>query len=312
VTQAYRPASDLRLWAALAHASALLFGIGMVVPVIVWSSQRQKSTYAAFQALQALGYQVISFLVWLLLSLVLPLVALPVLTPYLKVDPTSIESIQSLQLGLVPNLLINGIMFGFLGLYALVALAAAGFTLVGREFHYPFMGKRLERYLEFQSDKPEIIGSMNDGHEDRWVAAMGHAIVIFPLWGMLLPLVTWLVGKRRSHWLHFQSVQALVYQAFVNVLFILISVIGVFSLIGLVALTIFIDQLSTSVLLIGMLFFLLLMLFVLLLLLIIPIFHIWGQVAAVRIVQGRDYLYPLLGRLLCKRMPEIAPVQVGK
>jgi uncharacterized Tic20 family protein len=48
-----KPASEERIIAALAHLSALALGIGMVVPAILWTSQREKSKYAAFQSLQA-------------------------------------------------------------------------------------------------------------------------------------------------------------------------------------------------------------------------------------------------------------------
>jgi hypothetical protein len=46
--------TENRLLAALAHASAAAQGIGVLVGVLVYISQRDKSRYAAFQGLQAL------------------------------------------------------------------------------------------------------------------------------------------------------------------------------------------------------------------------------------------------------------------
>ncbi len=60
--------SDDRIWAALAHASALLMFVGPLVPLIICESQRKKSNYAAFQALQAMAYQALFFWVWMLVA----------------------------------------------------------------------------------------------------------------------------------------------------------------------------------------------------------------------------------------------------
>ena len=53
--------SDELTWAALAHASALLnvFGGvgGLIAALVIWLTQREKSAWVAFQALQALVFQ---------------------------------------------------------------------------------------------------------------------------------------------------------------------------------------------------------------------------------------------------------------
>ena len=61
--------TENRLLAALAHGSVVAQGIGILVGVLVYITQRDKSRYAAFQALQAAVFQlanlIITIGVWL-------------------------------------------------------------------------------------------------------------------------------------------------------------------------------------------------------------------------------------------------------
>ena len=60
-TSATSHSSDERTWATLAHASALLnvFGGvgGIIAALVIWLTQREKSAWVGFQALQALVFQ---------------------------------------------------------------------------------------------------------------------------------------------------------------------------------------------------------------------------------------------------------------
>ncbi len=53
------PSSDERVMAALCHASIVLSLIGLVVPIVMWATQKDKSRYVAFQALQAVAFQLL-------------------------------------------------------------------------------------------------------------------------------------------------------------------------------------------------------------------------------------------------------------
>jgi uncharacterized membrane protein len=57
--------TENRLLAALAHGSVVAQGIGILVGVLVYITQRDKSRYAAFQALQAAVFQLISLVITL-------------------------------------------------------------------------------------------------------------------------------------------------------------------------------------------------------------------------------------------------------
>ena len=56
------PSTENRLLAALAHGSVIVQGIGIIVGVLVYINQREKSRFTAFQALQAAVYQMIGLI----------------------------------------------------------------------------------------------------------------------------------------------------------------------------------------------------------------------------------------------------------
>ncbi|MCX6035630.1 MAG: DUF4870 domain-containing protein [Chloroflexi bacterium] len=57
--------SDERTWAALAHGCALLVlagGVGgIIAALVIWLTQKEKSAWAAFHALQSLVFQAASY-----------------------------------------------------------------------------------------------------------------------------------------------------------------------------------------------------------------------------------------------------------
>ena len=58
------PTQDERILAALAHGSILLPLWGLIGAVIIWVTQREKSRFIRFQALQATVYQIVLILSW--------------------------------------------------------------------------------------------------------------------------------------------------------------------------------------------------------------------------------------------------------
>ncbi|MFQ6058992.1 MAG: DUF4870 domain-containing protein [Anaerolineae bacterium] len=142
------PTQDERVLAALAHGSILLglvsngFG-GIVAALIIWLLQREKSAYVAFQALQAMVYQLLGLVVaiaawgcWMFTffaSIFIPLLARP--GAYEEAPPVSM--FIGLALMLVP--------LGLMGLWALYGLWGALRTYQGADFKYLIIGRMLER-----------------------------------------------------------------------------------------------------------------------------------------------------------------------
>lgn len=294
------PTTEDRVWTVLAHLSALSLGMGIVVPVIGWSDQRRKSNYASFQCLQALGYQSLGFTVWALLLLLVTVIGILILLLTSEEGGMSLNGL--LSAGAVVFLLL---ILGLFSLYLVLPMIAAVACALGKDFRYPILGNQLAQYLEYET------GSDSDGqewlqeiHEFRWVAAMGHFSILILLWGMLAPLTAWMVQGRRSPFLRFQSVQALAYQAMTTVI-LLIG--GIFYILGFAFLFTVMSQGGTDVI-IAMGIPVLIVFggsvtcsFVLLLL--VPLLHILGQWAGYRVLKGDDFRYPLLGRLVDRWIP---------
>lgn len=56
------PTQDERIMAALAHVTVIWPTLGMIAPIVIWGTQREKSPFVGFQALQAAAYQFILIL----------------------------------------------------------------------------------------------------------------------------------------------------------------------------------------------------------------------------------------------------------
>lgn len=139
--------SDERLMAAMAHGSIMIPYIGLLAPIFIWVTQKDKSEFVRFQALQALAFQVLLIAVSILGfacyfgSFIIPFIATAVL-----------QTTHSSNLG--PEALLMVLPFLVFGLIGLLSLAlgiygivAAVMNLTGKDFRYIFIADMVERYL---------------------------------------------------------------------------------------------------------------------------------------------------------------------
>jgi uncharacterized Tic20 family protein len=308
------PTPEERIWAVLSHLSALAFGMGMMLPILGWSEQRGKSKYASFQSLQALGYQSLGYTVWLLSYLVLLIVflILIMIESFLETKSGTTNG----TLSVIGSGLFLLVFFGTLAIYLLLPAIAAIACGFGKNFHYPILGARLARYLEYGDETAEL----RDEHQERWVAAMGHFSVIILFWGLFVPLTTWILQRRQNTFLKFQAIQTTVYQLFVNALYVAAMILSFVATIPLMIWTVLDGSFDNNsvILIVGGIIFLLTMLVGFLVLLAIPLFHILGQWAGYRELKGDNYRYPLIGKLVEKYLTksygiqELAPEPSGE
>lgn len=288
------PTTEERIWAVLSHLSAVTFGMGILLPVIGWAEQKRKSNYAAFQCLQALGYQSLGYTVWLLSYLGLFTVFLIIVIAFSFQAETAGESFDPF---LGPwFFLVFVLIFGSRAFYIILPIIAAIACALGKEFRYPYMGNRLARYLEYDSTKEDWL---SEDHENRWVAAMGHFSVIITLWGMLVPLTALLTQGKQNLFLKFQSIQTLIFQA-VTLILLFVALFVYFSGFFLVFAAMgFIEaQFGSSSVMIILILFVVVSLVAAAIFLAIPMLHILGQWAGYRVLKGDDYRYPLIGKLV--------------
>jgi hypothetical protein len=149
---------DERTMAALAHASVVLTFVlalgtgglggllGVLVPLLIWLTYKEKSAYVSFQALQATVFQAVSIL--------LMVVVLAVSIILIVVGWTISGALTAVLIGLclMPFALLITVVLALLVLILPLAqlgygLYAAYETYQGRDFRYWLVGESLEKEM---------------------------------------------------------------------------------------------------------------------------------------------------------------------
>jgi uncharacterized Tic20 family protein len=135
-----------QIMAALAHLTIMLPVMGVIAPIVIWVTQKDKSQFVAFQALQAVIYQLLLFLGYLVgmtlyMCSIFSMVAIaPSLSESGHMDPFALFGLFSpfIIFGLI---MIVGIVYILYGIYASIRI------FQGHDFRYVLIGKKLEQYL---------------------------------------------------------------------------------------------------------------------------------------------------------------------
>lgn len=134
--------------AGLAHISAFLPTVGILAPVIIWATQKDKSRYVYGQALQAIAYHISMILFFFLgmacymATFVAGFVAVP-----LSALSTSSDSPFFLAGFFAPFLVMGLLMLGW-AIFIVYAVIAAILTFQGKDFRYIIIGRMVERFMQ--------------------------------------------------------------------------------------------------------------------------------------------------------------------
>jgi uncharacterized Tic20 family protein len=149
------PSQDERVMAALAQISVLVPFLGVIAPIVIWVTQKDKSRYVAFQSLQAIAFQLTMILAWFvgmgcyMCSFFSMFFAIPLAS---SLDPS--QSINPLfGMTMFTPFIIFGLIFlgGFL--FILYGIVAAVMTFQGKPFRYAIIGRRVEQFLQSKEDE---------------------------------------------------------------------------------------------------------------------------------------------------------------
>jgi uncharacterized Tic20 family protein len=136
-------ATDERIMAALAHGGVLLPMTGVIVPIVIWVTQKDKSRYVAFQSFQAMLYQLVLILMWFAgmacyMGSFFAMFGGALLSE--SYGQTALDNVfPFIPMGIFGMLMCGGLFFVVYG------LVAAVMTLMGRDFRYLFVGRLAER-----------------------------------------------------------------------------------------------------------------------------------------------------------------------
>lgn len=135
---------DDRIMAAIAHVTVMLPMMGILAPIVIWVTQKDKSRFVAFQSLQALTYQLFMILAWFV-GMIIYVASFAIVIPLSESFTISVSPIGRVLI-FIPFLVI-GILF--LGYFIMMVYGVEGAVRVlqGRDFRYILLGERLERYI---------------------------------------------------------------------------------------------------------------------------------------------------------------------
>ena len=144
------PTQDERLMAALAHASTLLPMMGVIAPIIIWVTQKEKSKYVAFQSLQALAFQLTMMLAWFvgMGCYMMSFFGMFLLIPFSSSSSNTrnLDPVSGMGF-LLPFLVMAFISIGALFFIGYGIVGAVN-TFQGKPFRYVIIGKKGEDFLQ--------------------------------------------------------------------------------------------------------------------------------------------------------------------
>lgn len=143
------PAQNDRIMAALAHISALLPLMGVIAPIIIWATQKDKSEFVAFQALQAVAYQLLMIFAWFvgMGCYMLSFFSTFLTIPFAESGGSSSVS-PFFMLGFFIPFIIFGLIFMGGAIFILYGIVGAVMTFQGKNFRYMILGNWLAGYLQ--------------------------------------------------------------------------------------------------------------------------------------------------------------------
>ncbi len=148
------PSQNDKIMAALAHISAVLPLIGVIAPTIIWATQKDKSEYVGFQALQAVAYQLVMILAWFIgmgcymISFLTTFLTIPFSGGTSEANP---PSSPLFMVGFIFPFLVFGLIFIGGAIFVIYGIIGAINVFQGKNFRYIIIGNYLTNYLQKKS-----------------------------------------------------------------------------------------------------------------------------------------------------------------
>ena len=146
---------DERIMAGLSHISIIIPMAGLVAPIVIWVTQKDKSEYVAFQSLQALAYQISLILLYMIgwacygVSFFGMFLTIPFMPPE---GSTEAPSPFFFVFMFLPFIIMGLIFLVFiaLGFYGVIG---GVLCFKGQPFRYSVIGKMVERFRDNKENK---------------------------------------------------------------------------------------------------------------------------------------------------------------
>jgi uncharacterized Tic20 family protein len=135
---------EIRLLAAISHAAVLFTNIGFIIPIVIYLTQKKKSSYLGFQALQALIWQVVMFVFTILTS---SCMVGSIFIPVLLTTASQNERFIGFSGGGIFIAMMISVFLMIFGNLAFIIYGIIGavMTYQGKDFRYVLIGNRIEK-----------------------------------------------------------------------------------------------------------------------------------------------------------------------
>ncbi len=134
-----KKSSENRLLAAIAHATVITQGLGILISIIIYRHLRDRAPEQAFQALQAAAFQLVALLAVIISWIVWTFFYFLSFIPMMNLGPT--DAPPPIFWIALASMIIPLLIMIFFVIYGLVGGVRA---LSGKPFKYPLIGNWLE------------------------------------------------------------------------------------------------------------------------------------------------------------------------
>jgi uncharacterized Tic20 family protein len=127
--------SDEKLMSLISHLAVVIPNIGVIAPIVIWITQRDKSKFVRFNAIQAIFFQLVLFIL-IMLSVFIGIILMAIAIPLMREEPGVLFWVSM------------GVIYLFVPLwfiFSIYAVVAGIKSFKGIIFRYPIIGRIIER-----------------------------------------------------------------------------------------------------------------------------------------------------------------------
>ena len=153
MSEQYHPSlttQDERIMAGLSHLSIIIPMVGLLAPITIWVTQREKSEYVAFQSLQALAYQIALIFIYMVgwACYAVSFFGMFLTIPFMPLEgSTEMPSPFFFVSAFLPFIVI-GLVFLLFAALAIYGIIGGVMSFKGQPFRYMVVGRMVERFTD--------------------------------------------------------------------------------------------------------------------------------------------------------------------
>lgn len=131
--------SEEKLMSLLSHLSIIIPNIGVIAPIIIWVTQKDKSKFVRFHAIQAIFFQLL-FFVLIMASIFIGLILMFISLPFITRNPDAVPgALFWTSMGIM------NLYFPLWIIFAIYAIVAGVKSFKGKLFRYWIIGRIIEK-----------------------------------------------------------------------------------------------------------------------------------------------------------------------